>query len=91
VSGFEASPANLAPRTTCGAGLLPGAGSAGAPALPVAADDTELAKMTQSPIAAIVSLPLRLIHDKNGDPDERGEKRLRNVHPPRSRSARPGT
>jgi hypothetical protein len=50
-------------------------------ARPAAADDAELAKQAQNPIAALVSLPLQLNYDENIGPDERGEKWLLNVQP----------
>jgi hypothetical protein len=48
---------------------------------PAAADDAELAKQSQNPIAALISLPLQLNYDENIGPDERGEKWLLNVQP----------
>jgi hypothetical protein len=50
-------------------------------ALPAMADDTELAKQTQNPIAALVSVPFQLNYDENIGPAERGSKWLLNVQP----------
>lgn len=51
-------------------------------ALPaMAADNAELAKQTQNPIAALISVPLQLNYDENIGPAEQGEKWLLNVQP----------
>lgn len=55
--------------------------SAGLVALPAAADDAELAKQTQNPIAALISVPIQLNYDENIGPAEQGEKWLLNVQP----------
>ena len=51
-------------------------------ALPaMAVDDAELAKQTQNPIAALISVPLQLNYDENIGPAEHGEPWLLNVQP----------
>lgn len=55
------------------------AAAAHAPA--VLADDAELAKQAQNPIAALISLPFQLNYDDKIGPAERGDKWVMNVQP----------
>lgn len=47
----------------------------------MADDDAELAKKTQNPIAALISLPMQLNYDEDIGPAEQGEKWQLNVQP----------
>jgi hypothetical protein len=50
-------------------------------ASPLRADDAELAKQAQNPIAALVSLPLQLNYDEKIGPAKNGDKWVMNVQP----------
>jgi len=61
--------------------ILTGFITAGLASPAMAADNAELAKQTQNPIAALISVPLQLNYDENIGPAEQGEKWLLNVQP----------
>jgi hypothetical protein len=64
------------------ASLLAAVGLALFPAASVLADSAEeLAKETQNPVAALISLPLQLNYDDKIGPDRQGERWLLNVQP----------